>query len=83
MRGKISSPGPGRDENDGHLRAGRKSLLLAESDRRLVAVVAVGDQELLVVEVPDEHRVVDSPELCAFDLEVRLALGPLHRGGPS
>ena len=82
VRGEDLEPGIlGRDENDGHLRAGRESLLLAEGDRRLVAVVAVGDQELLVVEVADEHRVVDPPELRAFDLQIRLSLGPLDRGG--
>jgi hypothetical protein len=44
-------------------------------------MVAVGDQELLVVEVPHEHGIVDPPELRPLDLEVRLALGPPHRGG--
>ncbi len=71
----------GRDEHHGHLRAGRDSLLLAEGDSGLVAVVAVGDQELLVVEVANDHRIVDPPELGAFDLQVRLAVGPLDRCG--
>jgi hypothetical protein len=79
--GKISRPGSWVEtRHDGHLRAGREPFLLAERDRSLVAVMAVCNQELLVVEVADDHRVVDPPELRSFDLEVRLPLGPLDRG---
>jgi hypothetical protein len=43
-------------------------------------VVPVRDQELLVVEGMDDRRVVDPPELCSLDLDVRRAVGPLEWG---
>ena len=71
----------GRDEHGQHLRARRRPLLLGERERRLVAVVAVGDQQLLVVEGANERRVVQSPQLRALHREVGLALRPRRRRG--
>ena len=81
MRGEDLEPGSScRDEHDEHLRARRRALLLVEGDRGLVAVVAVRDQELLVVEGADDRRVVDPPELRALDLQVRRAVRAARPG---
>ena len=71
----------GRDEHDEHLCARRRSLFLREGDGGLVAVVAVGDQELLVVERTHDRGVVEPPEPGAVDLQIRLAVGASDRRG--
>ena len=72
----------GRDQDDEHLRARRRPLLLRERHSGLVAVVAVRDQQLLFVERPHERRVVEPPQLRALDLELGLAFRPPDRGRP-
>ena len=80
--GEDLEPRVGRgDEHHQLLAARRRPFLFAEGDRRLVAVVAVGDQELLVVEGADDRRIVDPPEPRALDLEVGRTAGPLDRRG--
>ena len=73
--GKIVSPGSlGGDEHDRHERARLRALLLVERDRRLVAVVAVRDQELPVRRRTPPGRPSSRHSLRALDLEVGLAL---------
>jgi hypothetical protein len=48
-------------------------------ERRLVAVVAVGDQQLAVGERLREAVGREPPEACILDLEVGLVLGPARR----
>ena len=61
--GKISRPGVGgRDEHDHHPRARRRSLLVGVRERRLVPVVAVGDQELAIGERLGDAVAREPPE---------------------
>ena len=83
VRGEDLEPGIlRRDEHDEHLRARRRPFLGRERECGLVAVMAVRDQQLLVVEVSDERRIVEPPELGALDLEVGLAIRPRRRRRP-
>src|SRR6266480_4468117 len=68
----------GRDEHDHHPRTCVRAVLLVEGKRGLVAMVAVGDQELRVGEAL-AWIVLDAPEPVAPRGEVRLALGNLDR----
>src|SRR5256886_15660030 len=68
----------GRDEHDHHPGTCLRAVLLVEGKRGLVAVVAVGDQELRVGEAL-AGIVLDAPDPVAPRGEVRLALGNLDR----
>ena len=72
--GKISSPGSSVETSTASICA-LAGVLRGEGDGGLVAVVAVGDQQLLVVERADEARIVEPPQLRALDLEVGVAVG--------
>src|SRR5512132_3262882 len=67
-----------RDEHHHHPGTCFRAVLLVEGERGLVAVVAVGDQELRVGEAP-ARIVLDAPEPVAARGEVRLAPGNLDR----
>src|SRR5256886_8512958 len=68
----------GRDEHDHHPGTCLRAVLIVEGECGLVAVVAVGDQELRVGEAL-AWIVLDAPEPVAPRGEVRLALGNLDR----
>ena len=83
VRRKDLEPGIlGRDEHDEHLRARRRPLLLVVGERGLVAMVAVRDQELLVVERAHDRGIVEPPEARAFDREVGFPLRRFDRRRP-
>ena len=68
----------GRDEHDHHPRALRRSLLLGVGERRLVAVVPVGDQELAICECLGNALARKPPEPRVTGDEIRLTIGDGH-----
>ena len=64
-----------RHEHDHHPRGGLRAVLVVKRERRLVPVVAVGDQELL----RELGQRVDPPEALAVEREIGLAVRQLDR----